>query len=268
MTEPFLDTHQFDIFRDCLSAAIVERATRSSSKSKKRPRKGVKASGGKRDDQVTAHTASEPIADSEPAVTAEDLADFAEYIAIGTFESMSDELQALDHLTWSASEDLQTRYALPLTGSDAASILQSLDPSIPESLVTYGLIDGVTQGAPELLAPVLTEYVTAATAPPPPPKSTRADVEGCELCGRDWIPLTYHHLIPRFVHEKAVKRGWHRPEDLNNVAWLCRLCHSFVHRFASHEDLARHYYTVELLLKEEEVVRFAKYASRVRWKGR
>ena len=245
-----------------LSVAIVQRITKASAKTKKRARKGKP----KKDEPI--HTVVNPAHEAEAANEAEDLADFTEYIATGIFESMPDDLRTLTHQAWVASEDMQTRYALPLTGSDVASFLSNLDPSVPESLTTYGIIDGVTQGAPELLAPVMTEFVTTATAPPPPPKATKSAAAGCELCGRDWIPLTYHHLIPRFVHEKAVKRGWHRPEDLDNVAWLCRLCHSFVHRFASHEELARHYYTIEMLLEEEEVVRFAQYASRVRWKGR
>ncbi|KAH7362432.1 YisB protein [Plectosphaerella cucumerina] len=258
MSNTSLDTPQFDIFRDCLSAAIVERVTRPAAKAKKRARKG-------KHDQVDAAPVS---ADTGTANDAEDLAEFIDYIAGETFESLPDELKTLTHIAWAAPGDIQTRYALPLTGSDAAAILHSLDPSIPESLITYGIIDGERQGAPELLAPVLNDFIGAATAPPPPPRATKGAAEGCELCGRDWIPLTYHHLIPRFVHEKAVRRGWHRPEDLENVAWLCRLCHSSVHRFASHEDLARHYYTVELLLAEDEVVKFARYASKVRWKGR
>jgi hypothetical protein len=93
-------------------------------------------------------------------------------------------------------------------------------------------------------------------------------VSGCEICQREHIPLTYHHLIPKMVHEKAAKRGWHTREELNNVAWLCRACHSFVHGFAGHEALARELYTVELLLEREEVRRFAGWVGRVRWKSR
>lgn len=76
-----------------------------------------------------------------------------------------------------------------------------------------------------------------------------------------------HHLIPRFVHAKVVKRGWHRPDQLQNVAWLCGACHRFVHQFANHEDLARHYYTVDLLLEQPEMVAWAEWVGRLRWKG-
>ncbi len=43
----------------------------------------------------------------------------------------------------------------------------------------------------------------------------------CEICERE-VPLTYHHLIPREVHDKARKKKWHPEAMLNSVAWLCR----------------------------------------------
>jgi len=131
--------------------------------------------------------------------------------------------------------------------------------------------------APSLLEDVLTEYASEARAPDmstadsdlPPNgvpkggwKSTRADE--CEICERE-VHLTYHHLIPRAVHDKVLKRGWHSEEQLNSVAWLCRHCHSFVHRVATHEELAREFYTVEMLLEREDVQKWRAYASRQRW---
>lgn len=70
------------------------------------------------------------------------------------------------------------------------------------------------------------------------------------------------------VHEKAVRRGWHRKEELGHVAWLCRACHSFVHATWGHEVLARELYTVELLLGREEVGRWKVWVGRVRWKSK
>ena len=43
----------------------------------------------------------------------------------------------------------------------------------------------------------------------------------CEICERE-VPLTYHHLIPREVHDKVRKKKWHPEAMLNSVAWLCR----------------------------------------------
>lgn len=70
------------------------------------------------------------------------------------------------------------------------------------------------------------------------------------------------------MHAKAVKRGWHTEDELNNVAWLCRACHTYVHRVASHEELAREFYTVERLGEREDVGRFVEWVGRVRWKSR
>lgn len=259
-----LDT-QFETFRDCLSDVLIGRMTQPSPKSKSKRRRTKKDS--------RFGTLPDPAPKQEnddDGSAAEDLAEFIDYIATQAFESLPEDLRSLTRPAWTASPHLQSRYALPITSSDtSALILPTLDPAIASSLAAYGVVDNDDADAvATLLAPVLTAYVTTLTATPPPPRQgrTQAEEEGCELCGRDWVPLTYHHLIPRFVHDKVLKRGWHPAEALQNVAWLCRLCHCFVHRFASHEDLARYYFTVDRLLAEEEVARFARYASRVRWK--
>lgn len=79
---------------------------------------------------------------------------------------------------------------------------------------------------------------------------------------------TYHHLIPRQMHAKAVKRGWHKEWELNKVAWLCRACHSYVHKIATNEELARELYSIELLTEREDVQKWANWVGRVRWKSR
>ncbi|PUU77013.1 hypothetical protein B9Z19DRAFT_1087181 [Tuber borchii] len=55
---------------------------------------------------------------------------------------------------------------------------------------------------------------------------------------------------------------------INSVAWLCRPCHSTVHRCAPNEVLAREYYTVALLLEREDIQRWRAYASKQRVGGR
>jgi hypothetical protein len=70
------------------------------------------------------------------------------------------------------------------------------------------------------------------------------------------------------VHAKVLKRGWHEEWELNKVAWLCRACHNFVHRVATNEELARDFYSVELLREREDVARFVGWVGGVRWKTR
>lgn len=154
-----------------------------------------------------------------------------------------------------------------MTLSDAGNILLNLSPETTESLSTYGLLTATTT-AEEFFLPVLNAYLTSLTTAPLPPSQTKDLASGCEICLRDWVPLTYHHLIPKFVHAKVLKRGWHTEDQLNNVAWLCRACHSFVHKIASHEELAREFYTVDLLMEREDVERFAQWVGKVRWKTR
>lgn len=250
------DNSNYALFRDCLSTALL----RPESKAPE-PKRRRRAKSG-----ATPNPAPAP----DPGRDAEELADFVDYLATEIFDSFPQELQELDYDAWRDSERLQSQYSLPLTADSLSPI--NLTPSVPDTLRTYNLIspdptlDSPLPATAEMfLLPALTSYLSTATAAPPATTATRTTA--CELCERSWIPLSYHHLIPRFVHEKAVKRGWHRKEDLQNVAWLCGACHRFVHHFKNHEELARNYYTVELLLEEDEVQRFTAWVGKLRWKG-
>lgn len=41
-----------------------------------------------------------------------------------------------------------------------------------------------------------------------------------------------------------------------------------MHRVASHEELAREWFTVELLLEREDVEKWAVWVGKVRWKAK
>ncbi|KAK4143074.1 uncharacterized protein C8A04DRAFT_12718 [Dichotomopilus funicola] len=269
----------YEHFRDALSSFLVEHIAVPFTKRKHPEPKSEP------EPTLTPATTIPTDEETSPEPDPDDLADFTTYLATATFLALPPTLQSIAHHTWTdPSLSLQTQYSLPLTPDHTLTILQALDPSVPDSLVAYGLATPAetptttttpsTWNLPtpaEFLAPILTAYLTTATSPPPPPRSTKAtamSTTGCEICGRDWLNLGYHHLIPRMVHAKVVKRGWHRPDELQNVAWLCGACHRFVHRFRGHEELAREFYTVERLLAAEEVRRFAEWVGRVRWKAR
>lgn len=145
-----------------------------------------------------------------------------------------------------------------------SSIQPGIPPSVTDSVETYDLLPA-SLDLSNLISSVISDYIAAVTSPPPVWSTTRTPA--CEICDRDWIPLTYHHLIPKQVHEKALKRHWHEEWELNSVAWLCLACHSFVHRLASNEVLAKELYTVDLLLEKEEVQIWAKWVGRIRWKA-
>ncbi|KAI0381151.1 hypothetical protein F5Y04DRAFT_84833 [Hypomontagnella monticulosa] len=263
----------YDIFRDCLSTALIEKISQAEPKPKpkRKSRAKSKKSSSANSPTPVPTSAPEPTRDTDADAdlnNTDDLAEFADYLALETFRALPQDLKTLEYHTYTKDPTLQSRYTLSFTGADPPVLFPTLDPCISDSLAAYGITQEPIQGINEFLAPILTAYLSTLITAPPAPRATLADAEGCELCGRDWIPLSYHHLVPRFVHAKAVKRGWHRVEDLQNVAWLCGACHRFVHRFAGHEELARRYYTVELLMQEEAVRRWVEWVGRLRWKGR
>jgi hypothetical protein len=193
--------------------------------------------------------------------------DSSQYLAMEIFLCLPSTVRLLTYTLWFNSSGLQALYPDPIPKSTTVSILTPLDPSIADSLTTYSILPPNTN-LTDFLTPILSAYLSTITTPPPPPSETRSLATVCELCDRSWIPLTYHHLIPKGVHGKVLKRGWHTEDQLNNVAWICRACHSYVHSIASNEELAKDWYTIEKLLGREDVINFAGWVGRMRWKGR
>ncbi|MGG6432562.1 HNH endonuclease [Anoxybacillus sp. D401a] len=68
----------------------------------------------------------------------------------------------------------------------------------------------------------------------------------CELCGRDDVVLTAHHLTPR-------EYGG------TETAKLCLPCHKQIHALYTNEELASRLYTIERLQHDENI------ASFIRW---
>ena len=160
---------------------------------------------------------------------------------------------------------LAQKYLPDSSPSALEDLLLQVPPDVTESLSTYGLLPPGTS-FPPLFAAALTQYIETVAAPPPVWANTRASA--CEICERDWVRLTYHHLIPKQVHDKVLKRKWHEPWRLNSVAWLCRACHDFVHRIASNEELARELWSVDRLMARDDVRAWAAWVGRIRWKHR
>ncbi|RIB16849.1 hypothetical protein C2G38_1911280, partial [Gigaspora rosea] len=84
----------------------------------------------------------------------------------------------------------------------------------------------------------------------------------CELCHRR-MPLTFHHLIPRAVHKRVIKKGlFTKDECLTRGTNICRPCHSACHKMISHEQMAYEYNSVDKLLEHEGVIKFVTWASK------
>ena len=82
----------------------------------------------------------------------------------------------------------------------------------------------------------------------------------CEICERE-MKLTMHHLIPRELHEKIEKKTNLPKILLNKTISICRMCHSTVHRIFTNAELAYQYNTVEKLLANDKLLKYAKWAS-------
>jgi len=264
------DTDNYETFRDCLSELIISKLSHSGEK--KRRVKGRK-------NEIK--PVVKPVED-ENASDAEELGDFIDvcstravplqvisltalqYLASEIFASLPPDLRTISYSTIQNDTGLAEVYSTPLDTTVYDAILDTLPPSVADSLTSYSLLPPTVDMA-RMLEPVFTAYIISSTTPPPEHSPTTRATE-CEICEREYLPLTYHHLIPRQMHAKAVKRGWVKEWELQKVAWLCRACHSFVHRIAGNEELAREWHSVEVLMGREDVQAWAKWVGRIRWK--
>jgi len=85
----------------------------------------------------------------------------------------------------------------------------------------------------------------------------------CPCCGRE-VPLTFHHLIPRKVHRRPRFRKHYDRETLNMGLFLCRRCHSGIHKRYDELTLAREFNTPEALLADPDLKRHFEWVSRQR----
>ncbi|KDQ58181.1 hypothetical protein JAAARDRAFT_57926 [Jaapia argillacea MUCL 33604] len=177
----------------------------------------------------------------------EELGDFISYLALELWPTLPESIRNASYTAIPSTDELSFETLTP--------------PTFIDSLISYGLV-GDSDDVIKFVEKVLDDYVKEACEPPPTNWSGTRKSE-CEICERA-VPLTYHHLIPRSVHTKVLKKGWHREEMLGSVAWLCRHCHSTVHHVASNEELARNFYTVDLLLEREDIQKWRNYAAKQR----
>lgn len=85
----------------------------------------------------------------------------------------------------------------------------------------------------------------------------------CEMCER-LMPLTVHHLYPREVQKKCLKRGLMTDADRLQKASICRQCHNTIHRLYENEHLALSLNSIDKLLQEENIQKWVIYARKQR----
>ncbi len=86
----------------------------------------------------------------------------------------------------------------------------------------------------------------------------------CEMCEREGVVLTEHHLIPRAVHtKKAFIRRFGKEEMRNRKLMCCKLCHDGIHDIIPDEKkLARDFNTLELLLGDERISKHVEWVRK------
>ena len=83
----------------------------------------------------------------------------------------------------------------------------------------------------------------------------------CEMCER-LMPLTVHHLYPREVQKKCLKRGLMTDADRLQKASICRQCHNTIHRLYENEHLALNLNSIDKLLQEDGIQNWVSYARK------
>ncbi len=83
----------------------------------------------------------------------------------------------------------------------------------------------------------------------------------CVMCERDYVRLTRHHLYPRETHSALIKKGAEKAK-LQETIPVCGMCHGTIHRFFTNNELSAEYFTLDRLMSNEKMYRFAAWASK------
>ncbi|KAL9095151.1 MAG: hypothetical protein Q9163_006525, partial [Psora crenata] len=148
----------YSILRDCVADPIIQKsaaANTSNGKPKRRTSRRKTLQHGPKSCMEQ---------DIDPTTEAEDLADFIDYIATELFTSLPQELQDIAYADIKNDEILAARYDDPLPAATLNDLVALAPFSVIDSLEAYHLS---SDNLAHFLTPILTSYVTSATAPPP-----------------------------------------------------------------------------------------------------
>lgn len=73
----------------------------------------------------------------------------------------------------------------------------------------------------------------------------------CELCQREDITLTKHHLLPR---EEGGKE--------EHIAYICEDCHKHIHALYTNKELAIRLSTIDELKQDERISKYLKFIKK------
>ncbi|KAJ4384637.1 hypothetical protein N0V86_000237 [Didymella sp. IMI 355093] len=222
---PVEEQSNYETFRDCMSEPIMKALALPEQKEKNKKKRIAKKRAKYKPVGMFAPAKPqvETSTDNAPSATdAEDLGEFIDYLSSLIFPSLPPELRTLSYPQFRDSTALQDAYTTPLSASTYEHLVSTVPPDAIDSLESYALLpaNSDTHDANLLLTPVFTAYCTSVTLPPPIWATTRTTE--CELCERDWVPLTYHHLIPKnLIRDGGVDQDEEKAQEVEGwVKWV------------------------------------------------
>ena len=83
----------------------------------------------------------------------------------------------------------------------------------------------------------------------------------CHICNRE-IELVEHHLIPKTVQKENWFKNNFRAEQFEEKIMVCVDCHNAIHKFHDSRELGQNINTLEKILADDKIVKFAKFAAK------
>ena len=84
----------------------------------------------------------------------------------------------------------------------------------------------------------------------------------CELCGTGRL-ITFHHLIPKSCHKnKWFRKNFSKEQMRESGIYICRSCHSFIHRQFAEKTLGRDLNSLQALLADEKIKKHIAWARK------
>lgn len=83
----------------------------------------------------------------------------------------------------------------------------------------------------------------------------------CALCRRQ-CALTYHHLIPRKLHGRTHFQKHYTKEQRQAGIYICRPCHSGVHKLYDEVHLGKNLNTLAALQSDPAIARHAAWVAK------
>lgn len=85
----------------------------------------------------------------------------------------------------------------------------------------------------------------------------------CACCGRQ-VALTFHHLIPKKLHRRAHFKNNFTRNELSAGIYICRRCHTGIHRRHDEMTLAKQFSSLDALLADNDLQQHFNWVAKQR----